>query len=299
MLSILLPSYNNVCLPLVNQLREQAEAIAGLHYEIIVADDGGENQDVKRQNEAINLMPHCRYIQRQHNVGRAAIRNFLASQAHCRYMLFMDSDVSLPSPSFLSDYLHEAELMSARHQMFAIDGGVCVGGDATRLQYNLRYRYEKAAEPHHRAANRRLRPYEHFHTANFLCSADVFCIAQFDARITRYGYEDVLFGKQLQQHGVAISHIECPVCLDKFESNARFLAKTETALETLHCFRAELKGYSIMLDHCQRLQRYNLLYIIRAWHWLFGRLERHLIANGKPRLWLFKLYKVGHFLSLK
>ena len=46
---------------------------------------------------------------------------------------------------------------------------------------------------------RQQRPYQHFHTCNFVVSRDVMLTHPFDERFRRYGYEDVLFGKQLKQ----------------------------------------------------------------------------------------------------
>ena len=63
-ISILLPSYNNSCYTLVAALKAQADSIAGLTYEIIVADDGSRDQVAVISNLRINELQHCRYIRR-------------------------------------------------------------------------------------------------------------------------------------------------------------------------------------------------------------------------------------------
>ena len=75
-LSVLIPTYNHVCVPLVKQLAQLLQ-ISAVSYEIIVADDGSTDVETVAENKTINDLPHCRYIIRQANVGRAAIRNFL------------------------------------------------------------------------------------------------------------------------------------------------------------------------------------------------------------------------------
>jgi hypothetical protein len=38
---------------------------------------------------------------------------------------------------------------------------------------------------------------------------------------------------------------------------------------------------------------------IRLWHRLFGALERRNLCSNHPSLNVFKLYKLGYYLSLK
>ena len=89
----------------MNELQRQASQIEGLSYEIVVADDGSTDTEAMAANEAINLLPHCRYIVRKENVGRAAIRNFLASIAAYDWLLFIDSGMSIGNDEFLKRYL--------------------------------------------------------------------------------------------------------------------------------------------------------------------------------------------------
>ena len=56
-LSILIPTYNDVCTELVGKLCAQAKAIDRLDYEIIVADDGSTDSDCTEANQAIESMP--------------------------------------------------------------------------------------------------------------------------------------------------------------------------------------------------------------------------------------------------
>ena len=290
-LSILIPTYNDVCMPLATSLQRQAETL-GINYEIIVADDGSTHQDTILQNRSINSLPHCRYVERKENVGRAAIRNFLANEAIHPFLVFIDADMVVPDDDFLRRYAeHPCETV--------IDGGVVINGAAS-VRHTLRYRYEKNAEQAHLTAVRRQHPYQHFHTANFLVARAIMLAHPFDTRFRHYGYEDVFFGKQLQAHHIKIEHIDNPLSFENFEDNISFINKTEEGLRTLHLFQKELEGYSNMLYHIQRLRTSRLLPVIRLWHQMFGAIERKLLTSRhETPLWLFSLYRVGYFLNIK
>ena len=104
-LSILIPTYNNVCLELVKSLQAQAAALPDFEYEILVADDGSTDRLTIYENREICSLPYCRYIEREKNVGRAAIRNFLAEKALHPWLLFIDSNMQVIHPQYLTTYL--------------------------------------------------------------------------------------------------------------------------------------------------------------------------------------------------
>ena len=81
-LSILIPTKDYVCTRLVKELVKQAMAIQDLSFEVIVADDGSDVQETIEENKAINQFPHCKYIIRETNIGRSAIRNFFGFASH-------------------------------------------------------------------------------------------------------------------------------------------------------------------------------------------------------------------------
>ena len=289
-LSILIPTYNDLCVNLVDALRQQAEA-ADFAYEILVADDGSTDADVIARNSGINQWEHCQYLRQPKNIGRAAIRNYLAQTAQYDWLLFIDSDMTLVRADFLSKY---ASIESAE----VVDGGVCIGGDADALRDNLRYRYEKAVEHEHTVEIRQQNPYHDFHTANFLIRRDLMLVHPFDERFRYYGYEDVLFGKQLRADHIAITHIDNPMGFCTFESNPDFVAKTEEGLRTLHQFRNELRGYSRLLTLVEGIHIPLILSLIRFFHRLFGGLIRRNLCSHHPNLRLFSLYKLGYFLCI-
>ena len=289
-LSILIPTYNDLCFTLVGDLRQQAEE-AEIDYEILVGDDGSTDAEVIEKNRKICKWPHCHYLIQIQNIGRAAIRNFLAKEAHHDWLLFIDSDMTIARVDYLSKYL-------AMEGSEVVDGGVIIGGDADTLKGNLRYLYEKTSEQEHTAEKRQQHPYHDFHTANFLIRRDLMLAHPFDERFRHYGYEDVLFGKKLRAKGVKITHIDNPLGFSTFEENTQFILKTEEGLRTLHQFQSDLRGYSRLLTLVEGIHLPIILSLIRCWHKLFGKWERKNLCGSHPSLRLFKLYKLGYYLKI-
>ncbi|MDE6807203.1 MAG: glycosyltransferase, partial [Prevotella sp.] len=288
-LSILVPVYNLDCRQLVGDLSRQAEAVEGLSYEIIVADDASPDPSKVAVCREVSALPHVRLIERTENVGRAAIRNFLARAARHEWLLFLDGGMSIPTERFLMGYV-ECDAPDVAY------GGYIVGDGQPSC---LRFVYEKQCEPMHRAEERRKRPFMHFHTCNFLVRRDVMLAHPFDERFRHYGYEDVFFGKQLRKAGIAIQHPDNPVGFFDYEDNAQFVEKTEEGLRTLHLFRDDLRGYSQMLSFVDGIHTDIIRWSIRSWHRLFGTLERANLCGKHPNLTIFKLYKLGYYLTLK
>ncbi|MBR1558237.1 MAG: glycosyltransferase family 2 protein [Prevotella sp.] len=285
-ISILIPTYNDECTTLVKELQKQAERLR-LTYEIIVADDGSTNLATVALNQELNTLPHCRTIERQVNKGRAAIRNFLASQAQYEWLLFIDSDMTVCRKNYLECY-------AMTEGTDVVDGGIIVG---QKMKGNLRSCYESAAEAAFTAEKRTQSPYRDFHTANFMVRSEVFRKHPFDERFRHYGYEDVLMGKELERNHIPILHIDNPMSFEIFEDNSHFVSKTEEGLRTLHQFRDELQGYSRLLDFVESMPKWLCIFFI-GWHKVFGPMERQWLVGQHPNLTLFNVYRLGYFLSL-
>lgn len=289
--SILIPTYNDACGQLVIDLQRQAEALA-IGYEIIVGDDGSTDAGVVALNRRIDTQPHCRYVERPRNEGRAAIRNFLAREACYPWLLFIDSDMTVVASDFVFKYVSGTEAD-------VVYGGIIVGGDQEKLRGNLRFLYEKASEPEHTLERRREQPYHDFHTANFLIRRELMLRHPFDERFRHYGYEDVLFGKQLRTAHISITHIDNPVGFCTFESNADFVSKTEEGMRTLHTFRSELRGYSRLITLVEGIHLPVVLSVIRLAYRMLGPAVRRQLCGRRPCLRLFNLYKLAYFVTLE
>ena len=288
-LSILIPNYNNVCVELVAVLQQQAEAL-GIDYEILVADDASPQKDTIPLNRPINELPHCRYIIKDTNTGSAATRNYLGEQSQYHWLLFLDCDINIPDDHFLERY------MSDTHEG-VVNGGICIVDDDT-LSHNLRYLYEKDAEPAHTAERRQANKYHEFRSTNFMIEREAFKACPFDERFKRSGYEDVLFGKMLKQQQIPVTHIDNPVMMTKFESNPDYVTKIERSMKTLHTFRNELRGYSRILTFDSGIHISTVRGIIRLWHRIFGNMERRNLCGSRPILKVFALYRLGFYLTI-
>lgn len=303
-LSILLPSYNNVCVSLVQALQCQADALRGkldktFRYEIIVADDGSTDAACIDANRVIGDMLHCRYLRMEHNVGRAQIRNVLISESCGDYVLLIDSDLFLCDDNYLYRYATSTADVVYGGTRIGGEGLVMVDNEANteHLKGNLRYIYEKKAEPSHRAVFRQLRPNQEISVCNLYARRDIMEAHPFDSRFKAYGYEDVLFGKRLAESGIEVTHIDNPVLINEFEPNSVFVKKTEEAILTLCRFEQDLEGYSNLKTKVAVLGRCIPLSLFRLWHRIMKNKEKRNLTGPKPSLMLFKLYKLGFFLE--
>lgn len=292
MLSILIPTYDYTCYQLVSDLHQQAERL-DVPYEIVVAEDGSRSQVNIIANHKIAELSHCRHIVNKENLGRAEVRNFLAREAQYDWILFIDSDAKVGRIDFLASYVQ---------QMGRAD--VVAGGlNHPKVNYDpnvtLRYRYEKAADLHRSAAERSLHPYRQFATFNFMIRRVVFLDILFDKDCTEYGYEDALFGQELQRRGIGILHIDNPLTHMGLDTNEAFLKKSETALCTLKKLGEKMEGHSHVGRTYMQLNRLHLAWAMRLFfHVARPVLRRHLLSKN-PSLFWFAVYKLGFYAAIR
>jgi glycosyltransferase involved in cell wall biosynthesis len=285
-LSILIPSYNSICIEMVKRLHAQCCSIAQpFQFEMIVADDGSTDPEVVKANKAIEQLESCTFLCKESNTGSAATRNYLAQHARYEWLLFLDCDMTVPDSRFVERYLRYTT-----HDV--VNGGISIGKGK---KSNLRYLYEHHAERRHTAEMRNKAGFKEFRSTNFLIKRALILQYPFDERFKHSGYEDVLFGKTLSLKGASILHINNPLVLDNFEDNNNYMQKCERNLRTLYQFQDELQGYSRLLDLANRLPRPLVRYLHRHYRlW-----ERRLLTGNHPSLLLFNLYRLGYFLSIR
>ena len=272
----------------MDTLHKQCENIDRFNYEILVADDGSTDKSFIEKNKVISNLTNVRYIIREKNVGRSAIRNFLIREAQYERLLLIDGDLELDTPDFIQKYLNSKGDI--------VVGGITIGGTEEEWGSNLRWRYEKACEEAHNVSNRRKKPLE-LHT-NFLISKKELVKHPFDERISRYGYEDVLLGKQLEKEGLKVEHIDNPVLFAHYESNEQFIQKTIEALETLYVYRDELKGYSRLVSLMNKINHFGAIKLLNIAYQLFHTMLISNLKGNKPSIYAFKIYKILHFAHL-
>lgn len=334
-LSILIPLYNQVGVALAMALSKQVEQCAkeekkknegkgnandtiSLGFEIIFADDGSADATARQRNAIIAQLPYCQYIERPKNVGRSAIRNFLAHTAHYSHLIFLDGDVAIKRGNFVQTYLahrNDADVIIGTlhfsRMQVACDTAEDIIGHTKRAKEetkkttepvlyddNLKYRYEQQFLAKHPVKKRMQQPYASFRTTNFMVRRDLLLAYPFDETFHEYGYEDTLFGKQLKEHGATLIHLDNAATIADYEDNATFVAKTEESLRTLAAHAHQLQGYSTLLHTTNKLKCLHLQPLIAFVFKLFkGLLHKNLCSNS-PSVFLFNVYKLGYYINL-
>ena len=291
-LSILIPVYNWDCTQLIKDLHFQGLTL-GIPYEIIVADDCSTDKDLQAKSRLVaETHENCRYFGLPHNIGRSAIRNFMADQSKYDKLLFLDCDAAIKDKEFLKKYMNVADMASV------ICGGVTHPDEIPQQGWELRYLYEKNAAFERSAGFRSQNPYLRFTSFSFMIDRDVFMKIRFDESYVRYGYEDVQFGHELEQNGVSILHIDNPMAHLGLEDSAAFLNKTRQAVLNAFDHKNEIGDSSKLLNHYQRVLKLKMRWLFRIiWTFFQKSMERNLLSP-KPKLRIFSLYKLCYICLL-
>ena len=294
MFSILIPTYDYTCYKLVYDLHEQAETL-GVPYEIIVAEDGSKSQvDIIANHKIIDLS-HCKHHIRKENIGLAATRNELAEMAQYEWLIIIDSDAKLDKDDYLKTYLDNIGkakvICGGLHHQKEYD----VNHDLNRT---LRFKYETEADKHRSAAERSKNPYNQLSCFNIMLHRPTFMQILFDKDCKEYGYEDALFGVELERRGIAILHIDNPLLHAGLDTNESFIRKSETALRTLKGLKGRMNGRSHVENAYNRLESLHLVWLIRIIYRVFRKPILKNLLSRNPSLTLFSLYKLGYFSTI-
>ncbi|MBQ3188306.1 MAG: glycosyltransferase family 2 protein [Bacteroidaceae bacterium] len=290
MLSILIPTKDYNCCKLVESLHAQCEA-ASLTHEIIVGEDGSSSQGLS-MNAAIDDIPQCRRVIQATNIGRAAIRNLLAKEAKCKNIMFIDSDAVVEHHDIIAKYT------AALQDNEVVCGGLYHATTLDNIGCSLRYKYEKKADKLRSAAERAKNPYDKFSTFCFAIRRRIFQKIEFSDKISKYGHEDTLFGRELQRRGIAIKHIDAPLLHSGLESNSVYLEKVRTSIETLVLVENEIES-TPLLQCYRKLQKLHLATpMAHIWRHTQRLLCRNLLGKN-PSLTILGIYKIGFLCNIK
>ncbi len=288
MLSILIPTYNADCIPLISMLYMQANNL-NIPFEIILADDASNN-NYRIINAQISKWNNCRYIQLDKNIGPALIRNFLADQSLYPYLLFLDSDVLPIDNDFLHKYINNASPNSA------ICGGFVYKRDSIPQNAILRFKYGMSVEEQS-SESRSKHPFHSFISMNFMICKEAFNRVRFNETF-HLGYEDTLFGKELEQKKVDIIHLDNPVFHCVEESSEQFLLKIERAVRNLIGHEDSMRSYVKLLKWHHVVKKFGMQPLVA---FVFDKTYKSLQYNliGKhPSLYIFAFYKLGYLCSI-
>lgn len=293
MLSILIPTYNYNVYSLVTELKSQADAL-GIAYEILVQDDA--STFFLKENTEINILQHCSYTVNHENLGRGNNINLLNNRAKFDYVLIMEAD-AFPEKK---DYLQHL-IASINPETQVLFGGVTYPNEKPEKDKLLRWKYgnERESIP---LSERLKNPYHFVFTWNLLLKKELLSNYHFPYNVKDYGYEDVVFIKQLKENNIPIQHIENRLVHFNTETSLTFIGKTEKAITTLNQLiedkKLDLKDTKIGKAY-RIIQFWQLDIIIR---FMFKRLSKQMIANltsSNPSLIVLDLYKLYIFLNRK
>ncbi|OSY87252.1 hypothetical protein WH52_12385 [Tenacibaculum holothuriorum] len=282
MISVLIPTYNWNAYSLVAELQSQFNS-TNIPFEILVVDDASQSE-LNSENEKINTLGNCSFVELEENIGRSAIRNLLASKAKYKYLLFLDADVIPTHKNFVDDY---AKRISDSNKV--IVGGIAYKNEtSTKL---LRWKYGKKYEQVSLEI-REKNPSKYFFTANFLIEKKLFSSIQFDENFTKYGYEDVVFGRELEHKGIEIHQIQNEVFHLGIDTNQSFVNKTKQAIVNLVSLENKdknLTGNIGLLKMYKRLKKFGL----RSFLSLFTK-QFEKFATQHSSLFFFNLFRLGY-----
>lgn len=287
MLSILIPTYNFHPQSLLDSLLKQLPADA----EIIVGDDCSPNVELASWLRQYCQEKGIRYVRPVHNLGSAGMRNMLCREACGEQLLYIDCDTIVHDEAFISKY---AEL-AGNH---IVCGTITHPETMPSAAQSLRWKYEKSMEKRFTADLCNQHPYEHFRTSHFLIPKSIMSEVPFDEGIKGSGYEDLLFGKHLQEKDIKVLHT--PICAmnGDIEDNDTFLQKTERQLRTLYQYRAELAEFSTLLHFRDRMKQKHLLGPAILLFKMTRKALRHHLLGKNPNIKLFQFYKLGVYETL-
>ena len=298
MLTINIPVYNIDARPLVLQLTKQMQKL-NTAVEINVYDDGSK-EAVKTINRELQYVPGVIYAELEKNLGRSAIRNKMAEDSKFEYLLFIDADSKIVSEHYLQIYLKNLQ----NHRILC--GGTVYSStppkDPTKL---LRWVYGSKREAI--SATERNRKKGFIITSNNFCiEKKLFLKTKFRDNIGHYGHEDTLLGFDLHKKGALPFHIENPVEHTGLESSETFLAKTRTALGSLHFISENIvKNESEFFRQVNFLNRYKKLtslipaVLLRKFFAFFSIKMKKNLTGKKPYLFWFDMYKLCYFATIK
>jgi glycosyltransferase involved in cell wall biosynthesis len=202
-ISICIPYFRYDISPLLAELIRQSVCFGG-GVEIIVADDGSADEKLINKIKLIADQSHiCMsgFIFSR-NIGRAAIRNRLASIAQGSYILFLDADMYPDMDNFISNYIDHSNL----------NFDVIVGGrsysrvekvDSSEALY---YFFSKRSECLS-AEQRQAQSWRYIFTNNVAIKRNVIIEIPFDEGYSGWGYEDTDWALSALAKGVSVLHI--------------------------------------------------------------------------------------------
>ncbi len=293
-LSICIPVYNRDVRKLVGDLSRQAQAL-DCAYEIVIADD--HSTLYTQENRELSTQKNVRYLEREENVGRSKIRNYLVKESRYAHLIMMDCDVEIASEQYLKKYLEVTN-------KDIVCGGCTYHVQKPEKKFLLRWKYGKATEERS-AKERRKEPNKSFTPFNFMTQKSILEKIPFNESIKKYGHEDTLLGCDLEKAGIEINHIDNALFHLGLDDTDTFLRKTEEAIKNMQYLARESEDKELIERSFNLIRFYNQL---KRWHltkevkaltrWTRWAALKNLHSHN-PSIAVFQWYKLGYFLQIQ
>lgn len=293
-LSICIPVYNFDVNGLVNDLQNQI-VCNNLDAEIILIDDASATEFINKNKNLENTVSQFIFLDK--NIGRSKIRNLFPNYSQSEYLLFLDCDGKIIGHNFLKNYIDFININNPD----VVFGGRKVSEIQPDSEFGLRWKF--ATERENLPVERRVKePYLDFQTNNFLVKKNILELVPFNENITQYGYEDLVFSKDLQDHQIKIDHIDNPILNNDVECNSVFLSKADQSAKSLSQLIKNDKNFEklskIRLVKAYFFMRktgtifiYNFIYKFSK-----SQIEKKLLT-GKASLKVLDFYKLGQLIG--
>lgn len=293
-LSICIPVFNFDVNELIDDLQNQIDS-ENLDAEIILIDDAS-GQEFVNINKNLKTKVN-QFIFLDKNIGRSKIRNLFLKYTNSEYLLFLDCDGKIINANFLKTYFD----FISKQNPNVIFGGRKVSEIEPDSEYGLRWKF--ATERENLPVDQRLKsPYLSFQTNNFVVRKSILDEIRFNEGITQYGYEDLIFAKDLYNHQVKVDHIDNPIFNNDVETNVVFLAKADQSAKSLaqlintdknfdRVSEIKLAKAYLMMKKSGTVHLYQLLYKLFK-----SQIEKKLLT-GNASLRALDFYKLGQLIG--
>ncbi len=294
MLSVCIPVYNFDVRELIADIRSQINT-DNLDAEIIFIDDASQENIRQRNNDVRSLTDQ--YILLEKNIGRSKIRNLFLKYSKSDYLLFLDCDGKIISNQFIKNYIN----FIANDNPDVVYGGRKVDENQPDSDYGLRWKFaiERENLP---VAVRKKSPYLDFQTNNFIVRKSVLQSHPFDETISQYGYEDLIFAKDLFKSKIRIEHIDNPIYNNDVETNEVFLKKADLSAKSLaHLIKTDVdvrKSSNIKLAKAYiLLKKTGGIFIYKMFYKISKPFIIRKLLSGKATLKVLDVYKLGQLID--
>ena len=288
MLSILITIYNYNLLSVVEELQKQCENCV-IDYEIIAQDDASKSV-FNIENEKINQIANCKFIELDKNVGLRQNKNLLVESSKFENLLILDGDCKIISSDFIKNYIDKID------DFDGIYGGRIHNEKCPSDNQKLRWKYGKFIEDKI-TSERQKSKYVSFLFNNTLIKKDFFNSIKFDIRFQKYGHDDTQFSFKLMKNGFKPGHINNPIEHNDIDTNLVYYNKTKGSIENLlELYRSKQidSNYIKMTRILSKLERLKLNYLIAFFYKIIQKpLKNNLISNN-PSLFVYNVFRLGY-----